>query len=91
MWVWLNSFAHGTRQDIAAVGDGRRGWPLSYLAAVVLEAAEDDRTLRALQSSALIPLELQMLGSGHEAHPEAHEFVTRMARAIRSYRESTQR
>ena len=91
VWVWLNTFAHGTREAVAALGDGRRGSTLRYLAEDILAVAEDDDELRTLQSCALIPLELHMLASGNGARPEAGELASGVIGAIRSYRQNTER
>jgi len=91
VWVWLNTFAHGTREEVAALGDGRRGSTLRYLAEEILAVAEDDADLRTLQSFALIPLELHMLASGDGVRPEAGELASGVIGAICSYRQNTQR
>lgn len=91
MWVWLNLFAHGTREEIAALGDGRQGWTLKYLTEEILAVAEDDDSLRTLQTAALIPLELEMLAFAAGARPGARELVSGVIGAIRSYRHDTQR
>jgi len=90
-WAWVNSLAHGTRQDIAQLEDGRWGPSLKFLAEEILSVAEDDETLGELQHAALIPLELHMLASTDGAGPGARHLVHGVLGAIRSFRQSTQR
>jgi len=70
-WGWVNELAHADWETLAALADGtplvrRSAWDgaVRFLAAEVVSAARSPSGLSQLQSSALIPLELDMLAGG---------------------------
>lgn len=91
LWLVLNVFAHGTWQEIAEMGDGRRGSAVTFLVDEILGVAENPDVLIDLQRSSLVPLELDALVSGSPSSRDTRELVTRVLDAVRSFRNSTQR
>jgi hypothetical protein len=69
VWAWMNLLAHGTARQIGHCvlrpfrsRQGSRSWHVarSYLAYEVLDLTDLEFTLAELQSTVLIPLELEM-------------------------------
>jgi hypothetical protein len=69
VWAWMNLLAHGTAREIGECfirpdkpRGSNRSWRVarSYLAYEVLDVTDLEFTLAQLQSSVLIPLELEM-------------------------------
>jgi len=66
-WAWINALAHGERCEVERIASLPPARPnsmafLSYMACeVILHASTDDATLRLVQESALIPLEMELL------------------------------
>jgi len=81
VWTWTNLLAHGSEDQIsdsvhrpAKPRRTGRSWRIarSYLAFEVLDLTSDDVTLEQLQSTVLIPLELELA-----AHPEVERWTPR--------------
>jgi hypothetical protein len=66
-WAWVNALAHGARCEVERIAGLPPARPdsmafLSYMACeVLLHASADDATLRHVQESTLIPLEMDLL------------------------------
>jgi hypothetical protein len=81
VWTWTNLLAHGSDSQIddcvhrpAKPRRTGRSWRIarSYLAYEVLDLTSEDITLEELQSTVLIPLELELA-----AHPEVGRWTPR--------------
>jgi hypothetical protein len=81
VWTWMNLLAHGTESQIhdspKRTSQQRRtgrSWRIarSYLAYQVLALACEECTLEELQSTVLVPLELELA-----AHPEVERWSPR--------------
>ncbi|HWF15779.1 MAG TPA: hypothetical protein VG244_06320 [Acidimicrobiales bacterium] len=81
VWTWTNLLAHGTGGQIddcvhrpAKPRRTGRSWRIArcYLAYEVLDLTSEDMTLEELQSTVLIPLELELA-----AHPEVGHWTPR--------------
>ena len=69
VWAWTNLLAHGSEKDLraesaAVCGRGTYGWrwgqARSYLAGEVLHCAQLCGSLAAVQTTVLVPLELEL-------------------------------
>ena len=76
VWAWMNPLAHGTARQVGECVFGPdkprrvgRSWRVarSYLAFEVLDLTDVEFTLPELQSSLLIPLELEMAARPDDA------------------------
>lgn len=81
VWTWTNLLAHGSESQIydslhrpSKPRRTGRSWRIarSYLAYQVLDVAREDLTLEDLQSTILLPLELELA-----AHPEVNRWTPR--------------
>jgi hypothetical protein len=81
VWVWTNLLAHGTMEQIGETvahpsrpRRAVRSWRIarSYLAHQILDLSGDESSLRDLQWSILVPLELEMA-----ARPEVNQWTPR--------------
>ena len=83
-WAWINALAHGERCEVERIASLPPARPnsmafLSYMACeVILHASTDDATLRLVQESALIPLEMELLPNQHHATNEVLPNVCEM-------------
>ena len=93
VWAWMNLLAHGTARQIGEcvlrpdaprrVGRSWRG-ARSYLAFEVLDLTDVDFTLAELQSSVLIPLELEMAARPDVAGWTPRQWVDLVEDALRN-------
>jgi hypothetical protein len=76
VWAWMNLLAHGTTRRIGEcvlrptrTGEACRAWQVarSLLAYAVLDLTDLEFTVADLQSSILVPLELEMAARGDVA------------------------
>ena len=81
VWAWTNLLAHGSESQIydslhhpSKPRRTGRSWRIarSYLAYQVLDVTGEDLTLEELQSTVLLPLELELA-----AHPEVDRWTPR--------------
>ncbi len=81
VWAWMNLLAHGTEEQINEMvahpsrpRRAVRNWRIarSYLATEVLDLVDAHFTLRDMQSTILVPLELEMA-----ARPEVGRWTPR--------------
>lgn len=81
VWTWTNLLAHGSESQIydslhrpSKQRRTGRSWRIarSYLAYQVLDVTREDFTLEDLQSTILLPLELDLA-----AHPEVNRWTPR--------------
>jgi hypothetical protein len=93
VWAYMNLLAHGTARQVGEclVGPNPRGradrsWRIAraYLAFEVLDLTDLEFTLAELQSSVLIPLELQMAASPDVAGWTPRQWVHMVEAALRS-------
>jgi hypothetical protein len=93
VWAYMNLLAHGTARQIGECifGDnnpGRTGHSLrvarSYLAFEVLDLTDLEFTLAELQSSVLIPLELEMAARPDVADWTPRQWVNLVEDALRT-------
>ena len=93
VWAWMNLLAHGTARQVGEcvfrpdkprrVG---RSWRVarSYLAFEVLDLTDVEFTLAELQSSVLIPLELEMAARPDAAGWTPRQWVDLVEDALRN-------
>ena len=93
VWAWMNLLAHGTRAPDRRVRPRRpnrrrtgRSWRVarSYLAFEVLDLTDLEFTLADMQSSVLIPLELEMAARPDVAGWTPRQWVDLVEDALRS-------
>jgi hypothetical protein len=93
VWAWMNLLAHGTVRQIGECVL-RPSWPQSegrswrvarsYLAYDVLDLTDLEFTLAELQSTVLIPLELEMAGRDEVANWTPRQWVDVVEDALRN-------
>jgi hypothetical protein len=93
VWAWTNLLAHGSQ---ALIGEsvarptrprrGARSWRIarSYLAHQILGVTDDRYTVPQLQTSVLIPLELEMAARAEVGHWTPRQWVDTVDSAIRN-------
>ena len=93
VWAWMNLLAHGTARQIGECvfrpdrpRRAGRSWRVarSYLAFEVLDLTEVEFTLAELQSSVLIPLELEMAARPDVAGWTPRQWVDLVEEALRT-------
>ena len=93
VWAWTNLLAHGSEEMIgesvlraARPRRAGRSWRIarSYLAYRVLEHSDARFTLRDLQASILVPLELEMAALPEVGRWTPRQWVDTVDHAIRS-------
>jgi hypothetical protein len=93
VWTWVNRLAHGTARQIGecVIGCDKprragRSWRVarSYLAFEVLDLTDLECTLAELQSSVLIPLELEMAARPDVAGWTPRQWVDLVEDALRN-------
>jgi hypothetical protein len=93
VWAWMNLLAHGTARRIGeCVLRPDRAWRVvrswrvarSYLASELLDLIDAACTLAALQSSVLIPLELEMAARPDVAGWTPRQWVDLVEDALRN-------
>ena len=93
VWAWTNLLAHGSEEMIgeSVLRASRprrtaRSWRIarSYLAYRVLEHTDAEFTLRDLQASILVPLELEMAALPEVGRWTPRQWVDTVDHAIRS-------
>jgi hypothetical protein len=94
VWAWTNLLAHGSEEQIAAMVAHHprprrtlRNWRLarSYLVTEVLDLVDADFTLRDMQASILVPLELEMAARPEVGHWTPRQWLDVVDYAIRNY------
>jgi hypothetical protein len=94
-WAWTNLLAHGSEERLrrAAGLRDRPVWEVnvwqrarSYLAAEVLDAAEWSGSLHAVQTEALIPLELDLVSWIPSRFACTGQWATRVLTALEDHR-----
>jgi len=97
VWAWTNLLAHGSEEMIgesvlrpARPRRAGRSWRIarSFLAYRVLEHTDAQLTLRDLQASILIPLELEMAALPEVGRWTPRQWVDTVDRAIRNQHSS---
>lgn len=92
VWAYMNLLAHGTVRQVGEclVGPSRRGEPghgwrvaRAYLAFEVLDLTDLEFTLAELQSTVLIPFELEMAARPDAADWTPKQWVDRVEAALR--------
>lgn len=95
VWAWTNLLAHATEQELHAEmlsscggGDRSGEWHAAraYLVAEVLEAAGRVGSLEALQSAALVPLELDLAARADVGGWTCRQWVGAVRAALASRR-----
>ena len=90
-WAWTNLLAHGTEQALrhATRSRHRAFWDVnvwrrarSYLALEVLDAADQAGSLCAVQTSVLVPLELDLISWVPARRSCAGEWASRVLAAL---------
>ena len=93
VWAWMNLLAHGSARQIGECiarpyrpRRSSRSWRIarSYLAYEVLDVTDMEYTLAELQSTVLIPLELEMSAQPEAGDCSPREWVDMVEDAIRS-------
>ena len=93
VWAWMNRLAHGTARQIGECvirsdkpRRAGRSWRVarSYLAFEVLDLTDMEFTLTELQSSVLIPLELEMAARPDVAGWTPRQWVDLVEDALRN-------
>ena len=94
VWAWTNLLAHGSEEQIAAMvaHPSRprrtvRNWRLarSYLATEVLDLVGADFTLHDMQTTILVPLELEMAARPEVGRWTPRQWLDVVDYAIRNY------
>jgi hypothetical protein len=95
-WAWLNVIAHSSRERLealascpadaveAAVRAHVEEWQLTLtvLARTALDKAVDEQRLRTLQSSVMVPLELELIGRANAARMSAADLTAYVLSAL---------
>jgi len=91
-WVWINQLAHGSWEDLRDLSQKRHRWlrlwegASTFLSAEMIACTGTPERLLALQRSALIPLELDVLDGRVEPPSSPLKLISMVGAAIDGYR-----
>ncbi len=84
--AWLNVLAHGSIPDIIAASHWVPSEEVHEMTVATLSVGRSDSLLRDLQSAALIPLELELLGAAEIASFDTQQLLVLVLGAVESFR-----
>jgi hypothetical protein len=88
--AWLNLLAHGSIRDITAASHWSASHSVVDMTARILRVASSEEVLRELQWEALVPLELELLGSKEAASLDTQMLQRSVLDAVESFRHESE-